>query len=127
MRIDVFTIFPEMIGDYVGRSILGRASDAGLLEVNARDLRAATSDVHRTVDDSPFGGGAGMVLMPDPIFAAVEAAGLVNSDFPVAMNIQRFCPRFRVLAHSDRIFTGTTLALAITLVDTEEDVVLIKL
>ena len=74
MRIDVFTIFPEMIGDYVGRSILGRASDAGLLEVNARDLRAATSDVHRTVDDSPFGGGAGMVLMPDPIFAAVEAA-----------------------------------------------------
>ena len=74
MRIDVFTIFPEMIGDYVGRSILGRASDAGLLEVNARDLRAATSDVHRTVDDSPFGGGAGMVLMPDPVFAAVEAA-----------------------------------------------------
>jgi tRNA (guanine37-N1)-methyltransferase len=58
MRIDVFTIFPEMIDDYVGRSI----------------LRAATSDVHRTVDDSPFGGGAGMVLMPDPIFAAVEAA-----------------------------------------------------
>ena len=74
MRIDVFTIFPEMIGDYVGRSILGRASDAGLLEGNARDLRAATSDVHRTVDDSPFGGGAGMVLMPDPVFAAVEAA-----------------------------------------------------
>lgn len=74
MRIDVFTIFPEMIGDYVGRSILSRASDAGLLEVNARDLRAATSDVHRTVDDSPFGGGAGMVLMPDPVFAAVEAA-----------------------------------------------------
>ena len=62
-----------------------------------------------------------------PFFAAVEAAGLVNSDFPVAMNIQRFCPRFRVLSHSDRIFTGTTLALAITLVDTEEDVVLIKL
>ena len=74
MRIDVFTIFPEMIRDHVGRSILGRASDAGLLEVNARDLRAATSDVHRTVDDSPFGGGAGMVLMPEPVFAAVEAA-----------------------------------------------------
>jgi tRNA (guanine37-N1)-methyltransferase len=73
VRIDVFTIFPEMIDDYVGRSILGRASEAGLLEVNARDLRAATTDVHRTVDDSPFGGGAGMVLMPDPVFAAVEA------------------------------------------------------
>ena len=72
MRIDVFTIFPEMIDDYAGRSILGRASEAGLLEVNARDLRAATTDVHRTVDDSPFGGGAGMVLMPDPVFAAVE-------------------------------------------------------
>ena len=73
MRIDVFTIFPEMVGDYAGRSILGRASDAGLLEVNARDLRAATTDTHRTVDDSPFGGGAGMVLMPEPVFEAVEA------------------------------------------------------
>jgi tRNA (guanine37-N1)-methyltransferase len=73
MRIDVFTIFPEMVGDYAGRSILGRASDAGLLEVNAHDLRAATTDTHRTVDDSPFGGGAGMVLMPEPVFEAVEA------------------------------------------------------
>lgn len=73
MRIDVFTIFPEMVSDYTGGSILGRASAAGLLEVNARDLRAATTDIHRTVDDSPFGGGAGMVLMPEPVFEAVEA------------------------------------------------------
>ncbi len=73
MRIDVFTIFPELIDGYAGHSILGRAAAAGLLEVTARDLRAAATDVHRSVDDSPFGGGAGMVLMPEPVFAAVEA------------------------------------------------------
>lgn len=72
-RIDVFTLFPEMITDYVGQSLLGRAIEKSLLAVTAHDLRAQTTDVHRTVDDSPFGGGAGMVLMPEPVFAAVEA------------------------------------------------------
>ena len=73
MRVEVFTLFPEMIDDYVGLSLLGRAIASGSLEVVSHDLRLATSDVHRTVDDSPFGGGAGMVLMPEPVFAAVEA------------------------------------------------------
>ena len=57
----------------MGRSILGRAVAAGHLDIRSHDLRMATDDVHRTVDDSPFGGGAGMVLMPEPVFAAVEA------------------------------------------------------
>jgi len=73
LRIDVFTIFPGMVEAYAGESILGRAGVAGHLDVRAHDLRLATEDVHRTIDDSPFGGGAGMVMMPEPVFAAVEA------------------------------------------------------
>ena len=72
LRVDVFTLFPGLIGAYTGESILGRASDAGHLDVRAHDLRMAATDAHRTVDDSPFGGGAGMVMMPEPVFAAVE-------------------------------------------------------
>ena len=73
LRVDVFTIFPGMVEAYAGESILGRAGVAGHLDVRAHDLRLATEDVHRTIDDSPFGGGAGMVMMPAPVFAAVEA------------------------------------------------------
>tara|TARA_B110000438_G_scaffold280266_1_gene305377 strand:+ start:482 stop:1222 length:741 start_codon:yes stop_codon:yes gene_type:complete len=72
LRVDVFTLFPGLIGAYTGESILGRASDDGHLDIRAHDLRMAATDVHRTVDDSPFGGGAGMVMMPEPVFAAVE-------------------------------------------------------
>ena len=74
MRIDVFTIFPELVDSFAGVSLLGRARRAGLLDVRVHDLRQATSDPHRSVDDSPFGGGAGMVLMPEPIFVSVEQA-----------------------------------------------------
>lgn len=73
MRIDVFTIFPDMVEGFAGQSLLGRARARGVLDVRVHDIRDVTTDVHGTVDDSPFGGGAGMVLMPEPIFAAVEA------------------------------------------------------
>lgn len=73
MRIDVFTLFPAMVDDFAGLSLLGKARERGLLDLRAHDLRLATTDPHRTVDDAPFGGGAGMVLMPEPVFAAVEA------------------------------------------------------
>ena len=73
VRIDVFTIFPDMVSGFAGQALLGRAQVRGLLDIRAHDLRAATTDPHRTVDASPFGGGAGMVLMPEPVFAAVEA------------------------------------------------------
>jgi tRNA (guanine37-N1)-methyltransferase len=72
VRIDVFTIFPDMIEDFAGRSLLGRARQRSLLDVRAHDLRATATDPHRSVDDSPFGGGAGMVLMPEPVFGAIE-------------------------------------------------------
>ncbi len=73
MRIDVLTIFPDMVGGFADQSLLGRARRNGLLDLRVHDLRDATSDNHRTVDDTPFGGGAGMVLMAEPIFATVEA------------------------------------------------------
>jgi tRNA (guanine37-N1)-methyltransferase len=73
MRIDVYTIFPELIDGYVRASILGRAAASGALDVRTRDLRDHATDAHRSVDDTPYGGGAGMVLMAAPVFAAVEA------------------------------------------------------
>lgn len=72
MKVDVFSIFPEMIAGYTKQSILGRSIENGLLEISVHDLRLATSDKHRTIDDPPFGGGAGMILMPEPVFKAVE-------------------------------------------------------
>jgi tRNA (guanine37-N1)-methyltransferase len=73
MRIDVFTIFPDLVAAFAGHSLLGRARAAGTIDVRVHDLRSRATDPHRSVDDAPFGGGAGMVLMPEPIFAAVEA------------------------------------------------------
>jgi tRNA (guanine37-N1)-methyltransferase len=74
MHIDVFTIFPEYIEGPLGSSLLGRARERGLVDVRVHDLREHTTDAHRSVDDTPFGGGAGMVMTPEPFFAAVEAA-----------------------------------------------------
>ncbi len=74
MRIDVFTIFPEMVTGFAAQSLLGRAQDRGTLDVRVHDIRDQAQDPHRTVDDAPFGGGAGMVLMAEPVLAAVEAA-----------------------------------------------------
>src|SRR5580700_2689307 len=73
MRIDVFTIFPDVISAYCGTSILGRAAEAGALDVRVHDLRRGADDPRRSVDDSPFGGGAGMVLMAEPLFRCVES------------------------------------------------------
>jgi tRNA (guanine37-N1)-methyltransferase len=73
LRIDVFTIFPEIVDGFASQSLLGKARQRDLLDVRSHDLRAHTTDVHRTVDDAPFGGGAGMVLMPGPLVSAIEA------------------------------------------------------
>ena len=73
MRIDVFTIFPDMVEGFAGQSLLGKARGRGVIDLRVHDLRSATTDPHHSVDDAPFGGGAGMVLMPEPIFAAVDA------------------------------------------------------
>ena len=73
MRIDILTLFPELIRAAVDHSILKRARAAGLITVEAHDLRDWTHDKRRTVDDAPYGGGAGMVMKPEPVFEAVEA------------------------------------------------------
>jgi tRNA (guanine37-N1)-methyltransferase len=73
MRIDVFTIFPDYLAGPLGVSLVGRAREAGVLDVRVHDPREYTSDAHHSIDDAPFGGGAGMVMMPEPLFAAVEA------------------------------------------------------
>jgi len=72
MRFDVFTIFPEALTPYLETSILQRARQRGLLEVALHNIRDWTSDKHHVTDDEPYGGGGGMVMKPEPIFAAVE-------------------------------------------------------
>jgi tRNA (guanine37-N1)-methyltransferase len=74
VRIDVFSIFPDVVDSFCRASLLGKARDAGLLDLRTHDLRQHATDVHRTVDDSPFGGGAGMLMRPEPAFASVERA-----------------------------------------------------
>lgn len=74
MRIDVFTLFPNLVEEFASVSLLGKARDTGLVDLRTHDPRDQATDVHRTVDDAPFGGGAGMLLRPEPLFAAVEAA-----------------------------------------------------
>jgi tRNA (guanine37-N1)-methyltransferase len=78
VRFDVVSIFPEVFEPVFRRGIVGRALQRGLVELHAHDLRDSTTDRHRQVDDEPFGGGAGMVMKPEPIFAAVDAIRQVN-------------------------------------------------
>ena len=73
MRVDVFTLFPEVFEPYLSLSIMARARQKGLLEVRLHNIRDWATDRHKTVDDEPYGGGGGMVMKPEPIFAAVEA------------------------------------------------------
>ena len=72
MRIDILTLFPEMLRSPLEHSILKRAQEAGLLEVGLVNIRDFATDRHRTADDMPYGGGAGMVMKPEPLFRAVE-------------------------------------------------------
>ncbi len=72
MRIDIITLFPSMFRGPFDESIIKRARKKGILEINLHNLREFTNDRHRTVDDLPYGGGAGMVMKPEPLFRAVE-------------------------------------------------------
>ena len=72
LTIDILTLFPRMLDGFLSESILGKGIEAGHLAVNVHDLRSWAIDKHRTADDRPFGGGAGMVLKPEPVFAAIE-------------------------------------------------------
>jgi tRNA (guanine37-N1)-methyltransferase len=94
VRIDVLTLFPEYFAGPLDASLLGKARAAGLLAIGVHDLRAWATDRHRTVDDVPYGGGAGMVLKPEPFFDAVEALSGTLDQRPRTVI---FTPRGRML------------------------------
>ena len=85
MRIEVFTLFPELFGPYLDASILGRAKLAGLLQVQVHNIRDYALDKHQVTDDEPYGGGGGMVMKPEPIFAAVEGVLGAPPQIPVIL------------------------------------------
>jgi tRNA (guanine37-N1)-methyltransferase len=94
MRIDVFTIFPGYLEAPLGLSLLGKARESGVLDVRVHDPRDHTNDRHRSVDDAPLGGGAGMVMMPEPLFDAVEATQPLRPLFLLAPAGRRFDQAF---------------------------------
>ncbi len=75
MRIDVFTIFPSLVDEYSTTSLLGKARENNFLDLRCHDIRSGATGTHRSVDDAPFGGGAGMIMKPEPIFEVVESIG----------------------------------------------------
>lgn len=85
MRFDIFTLFPQMFVGPFQESIIKRALEQGLVEIEIHDIRDYTADRHRSADDTPFGGGGGMVLKPGPIFRAVEAVLTVGRRTPVIL------------------------------------------
>lgn len=89
LRFDIITIFPEFFRESIDCGILRRARNAGLVDVKAHDLRQWTTDKHHVVDDRPFGGGDGMILKPEPIFAGVEAltGASRREDFPAKTRV----------------------------------------
>ncbi len=79
MKIDIITIFPEMLEGFLGQSMMKRAAEAGHVEFNLIQLRDFAEDKHRKTDDRPFGGGPGMLMKPEPMFKAVESVRTENS------------------------------------------------
>src|SRR5438034_5201957 len=79
MRIHILTLFPEACRAPLSESMMKRAKESGALDLHIHDLRDWTNDKHHIVDDAPFGGGQGMVMKPEPIFAAVESLRKANS------------------------------------------------
>jgi tRNA (guanine37-N1)-methyltransferase len=103
LRCDIITIFPDFFREPFAYGIIRRARAAGLVELEAHDLRRWTSDKHHIVDDRPFGGGEGMVLKPEPIFAAVK-------ELTGAASREDYTPQTRVilLSPQGRVFTQAT-------------------
>jgi len=102
LNIDIITIFPDYFREIVDHGILRRAREAGLVDFKAHDLRNWTSDKHHVVDDRPFGGGDGMVLKPEPIFAAVETLTGCSrrEEFPPETRVILLSPQGRVFSQT---------------------------
>ncbi len=106
LTVNLISIFPDFFTGPLGLSIPKRAAEAGLVTYNCIDLRSFATDKHKTVDDSPFGGGPGMVMKPQPFFDAVESVGATA---PIVL----LSPRGKVFGHADaeRFAAGTELTL----------------
>ena len=102
MRFDIITIFPGFFREAFDYGIIRRASASGLVEIKAHDLRGWTQDKHHVVDDRPFGGGDGMVLKPEPIFAAVEelTGARARDDYETGTRVVLLSPQGRVLTQA---------------------------
>ena len=102
LRIDIITIFPEFFREPIAFGIINRACKAGLVSITAHDLRIWTTDKHHIVDDRPFGGGDGMILKPEPIFAAVEelTSKSKREEFSPDTRVVLLSPQGRVFNHS---------------------------
>lgn len=88
MRIDILTLFPNMFAEILGSSILGRAQQRGLLTIQVWNIRDFALDKHRVVDDTPYGGGAGMVMKPDVLVACIEHVKTINPGMVIYMTPQ---------------------------------------
>ena len=109
MQINIITLFPEVFGPFLASSIPGRAAAAGKVRYRLVQLRDFTHDRHRTVDDYPYGGGAGMVLRPEPFFEAVESLEPESREGPIVL----LSARGRPLRHDDAVRLSLGSALTI--------------
>lgn len=96
MRFDIFTLFPDVFFPYIDTSILQRACANHIVEINVHNIRDWSKDKHHTTDDTPFGGGGGMVMKPEPIFDALEGVAQGKPDCPVVL----MTPQGRQLTHA---------------------------
>jgi len=92
MLVDIFSLFPEVFQPYLEISILKRAIQAGLLQINTHNIRDWATDKHHTTDDTPYGGGGGMIMKPEPLFSAIESVLGAEPDCPVIL----LCPQGEV-------------------------------
>ena len=109
MRIDILTLFPEIFSGFLEGSLLGAARENGCIDVRLTDIRDFATGVHRQVDDRPYGGGPGMLLMPGPVVAAVEAVqasavpGRVVMLTPAARRLDQRTQREEILPSRQRL------------------------
>ncbi len=108
MRFEILTVFPSMITDYVSESILGKAREKGLLEVTATDVRDYATNKHRNTDDTPYGGGAGMVMKVESLVGAIEAA---KARLPASGSAILVCGRYEGIDERALAFVDEELSL----------------
>jgi tRNA (guanine37-N1)-methyltransferase len=111
MQFEVFTLLPEVFPPYLESSILQRARQRGLIEVRVHNIREYTHDKHHTTDDTPYGGGGGMVMKPEPVFEAVESVLGISSDLAVNIPVILLTPGARLHTAWRRGYHCTASAL----------------